>query len=344
MEKIAKSRPTQKQIADKLGLSAATVSLALRDNPVVAKATRELVQQAMRETGYVRNLAAASLRTGRSNIVGVSVRNIGYGYYGQMLIGIERAFAESGTVVLINNHDEDPEKLEKFAGTLATYGADALLVAPPPGTPLAVMDAVRNHGMPVLYLGREVIGDPNADYVGVDNRGAGRLAVEHLHGLGFDQVYLVGGRMGTSVAQDRIEGFREAVAAGSENADQDFWIDCEPDSRAARDAVGRFLSRKPGRVGLVCYNDLTGAGAIGAARAAGLEPGRDIGIVAIGGAIDSVLTLPSLTTISEDPKKIGRLAAQTVLERLAQPEADAKRIVLDVALQPGESSGAMQDA
>lgn len=337
-------RPTQKQIAEKLGLSAATVSLALRDNPVVAKATRELVQQAMRDTGYVRNLAAASLRTGRSNIVGVSIHNIAHSYFGEMLIAIERAFAESGTVILINNHDEDVGKLQRFIGTLATYGADALLVAPPPETPLALMDTVRHHGIQPMYFRRYLPDDNSADYVGIDNKKALSLAVTHLMKSGYESVRLVGGEPGTSVARERVDGFRAALnAAGIEWSDN-FWTDCPANGEAGRAAAQEVLKKARNPLGLICYNDLVGTGAINAARTCGRDVGRDVGIVSIGGTRAANLTSPPLTTVDVDTAQVGKLTAETLLERLSNPTDEVKRIVLEPKLMLGESCRSLQDA
>ncbi|MEM1345960.1 MAG: LacI family DNA-binding transcriptional regulator, partial [Pseudomonadota bacterium] len=82
-------RPTQREIAQSLGLSPATVSLALKDSPMIAAETRALVRAALHEAGYVPNVAAASLRTGRTRIVGVSFHNIAHQFFAEMLIAIE---------------------------------------------------------------------------------------------------------------------------------------------------------------------------------------------------------------------------------------------------------------
>ena len=344
MEKIVSPRPTQKQIAEKLGLSAATVSLALRDNPVVAKATRDLVQQAMRDVGYVRNLAAASLRTGRSNIVGVSIHNIAHSYFGEMLIAIERAFAASGTVILINNHDEDVGKLERFIGTLATYGADALLVAPPPETPVSLMDTVRKHGMHPMYFRRYLEDDDTSDYVGIDNEKAVTLAVQHLVRNGYNHIHLVGGEPGTSVARERVDGFRTALKGAGIEWNDELWHDSPANGEGGRAAMEKLFKRNKKPFGVICYNDLVGAGAISAAHAAGRAIGRDVGIISIGGTGATRMTSPPLTTVDVDTMEVGKLAAETLLQRLSDPESAPKRIALEPRLLLGESCGSLQEA
>ncbi len=338
MMKTMKSRPTQKQIADKLGLSAATVSLALRDNPVVAKSTRDLVQQAMRETGYVRNLAAASLRTGRSNIVGVSFHTVAHSYYGELLVSIERAFADTGTVILVNNHEEDIDKLDRFISTLATYGADALLVAPPPGTPLSVMERVGQHGMPVLYMGRHVEGDESADLVGMDERMAGEMAARHLIEAGYDRLCMVGGQEGNSISLARVAGFRAALEAAGLEWSEDCWIPSSTRRLEAVEALKSALARDPAPHGIVCSGNSVASVTCGLVKEAGLQPGRDVGLVGIGSERIAEATSPRMTMVCEDIDTLGQLGAETILGRLQDPEKKTSRIVLDPRLVVGETS------
>ena len=144
-------RPTQREIARRLGLSPATVSLALRDSPMIAEATRELVRQAVAEAGYVPNVAASALRTGRTRIVGVSFHNIAHQFFAEMLIAVEERLGAAGVVLFLNNHGEDLGNFRRFVESLAAYGADGLLVSPPPEATVATLEPIRRLGAPVVY-------------------------------------------------------------------------------------------------------------------------------------------------------------------------------------------------
>ena len=339
MTKVMKKRPTQKQIADQLGLSAATVSLALRDNPVVAKATRDLVKQAMRDTGYVPNIAAASLRTGRSNIIGISFHTVAHSSYGDLLVAIERAFDASGTVILINNHEDDVERLDRFISTLATYGADALIVAPPPGTPLSVMERVGMHGMPILYIGSHVAGDGGADHIVMDNRAAGEMAVRHLFDAGFERLHLVGGRVGSPVFEGRVKGFRAAIETAGMTWSDDLWSPCPVKPQDAVDTLHKVLTSDPAPTGIVCLGDTVSRVAGKVVQGLGLEPGKDVGLVGIGSERGMDATIPRLTMVCGDTKATGRLCAETILARLGNPEMAPCHTVVGPTLIPGETSG-----
>ncbi|MEM1384394.1 MAG: LacI family DNA-binding transcriptional regulator [Pseudomonadota bacterium] len=332
-------RPTQRQIAAKLGLSPATVSLALRGSPMIAAETRRVVRDAMREAGYVPNVAAASLRTGRSRIVGVSFHNIAHQFFAAMLIAIEETLADAGAAVFINNHGEDPESLARFAESLAAYGADGLLVSPPPHVTEAVLAPIKGRGAPVVYVSRRIRADTGADWVVNADALAMRKAARRLIALGHRRLALIGGQPGTTVAADRVEGFQAELAAADIAWDPASWLQCRPRLLEGAEAAQAAMAWEAPPTGYVCFNDLVAFGTMNALRAAGVEPGRDAAVVGVGGTEEAAAFHPSLTTVLDNPAKIGRLAAETLLARLREPQAPPRQITLDPKLVIRESCG-----
>ncbi len=331
-------RPTQRQIAKSLGVSPATVSLALRNSPLVAEKTRLRVQEAMRETGYVRNVAAASLRTGRSSLVGVSIHNIAHARYGEILSAIERTLAKAGIVVLFNNHDDCPENLTGFVGVLATYGVDGLIVVPPPFAQPAIFEPITSQGAAIVYLSRHAEGDTKADWSVTASGDAARLATAHLIELGHSEIVLVGGVPGTSVSDERVAGYHHALKEADLPVINQNWVQARPRVEDGIAAVRSVLDRNNRPTGLVCFNDLVGYSAMNVAREMGLVPGDDISIVALGSSAASAQIHPGLTTVQHDPAELGRSAALALIERLDLPEAVPKHTQLPCKLVLGESS------
>jgi len=332
-------RSTQRQIAERLGLSPATVSLAMRDSPMIARETRRLVREAMRESGYVHNVAAASLRTGRSRIVGVSFHNIAHQFFAEMLIAIEDKLAEQGTAVFINNHGEDPASLARFVESLAAYGADALIVSPPPHVTTEILAPIRQQHVPVVYVSRHIRGDDVADRViNADHKAMAR-AVRHLYNLGHREIVLIGGQSGTTVAEDRVAGFRARLGALGIPWTEDRWLQCRPRLTEGAEMAGRALAFDPRPTGIVCFNDLVAFGTMNAMRAHGLEPGRDVAVVGVGGTNEAAAFHPGLTTVLDNPSKIGRLAAEIVIARLTNPDTTPRHVVLDPKLVVRQSCG-----
>jgi LacI family transcriptional regulator len=332
-------RPTQREIARRLGLSPATVSLALRDSPMIAEATRDLVRKAVAEAGYVPNVAASALRTGRTRIVGVSFHNIAHQFFAEMLIAIEDALAEDGVAVFINNHDEDPDLLSRFVGSIASHGAEALIVAPTPYATAEMFAPLRAQGVPVIYVGRHVRGDDAADRVVNADALAMERAVARLVETGRRRIALIGGAPGTTVSDDRAEGFRRAVEAAGQDWSDDLWVVCRPRLLEGADAARRAMALRPRPDGIVCFNDLVAFGAMNVLRRMGLEPGRDVGVVGVGGTDEAAAFYPSLTTVSDNPVRIGRQAAAILRERLADPDAPPRHVTLDPVLVIRESCG-----
>ena len=122
-------------IADALGVSTATVSLALRDSPLVADATRDRIKDHARAIGYIYNRRAASLRTSRSGIVGVVVHDIMNPFFAEILRSIESELDRSRQTFILSNHYDQLEKQRTFIDTLLQLGADGVIMSPAIGTP-----------------------------------------------------------------------------------------------------------------------------------------------------------------------------------------------------------------
>ncbi len=332
-------RPTQREIAAELGLSTATVSLALRDSPMIASETRRIVREAIAETGYVYNVTAAALRTGRTRIIGVSFHNIAHQFFAEILIAIEETLSAAGAAVFINNHGEDPESLTRFIASLAAYGADGLIVSPPPHVTVEALRPIRASGVPVVYISRHIRGDDAADRVVNADALATEKAAGRLIELGHRNLVLLGGQPGTSVAEDRVAGFRGKLEEAGIPWSETLWLQCRPRLLEGRAAAQAALDLDPRPTAFVCFNDLVAFGAMNALRASGLEPGRDVGVVGIGGTDEAMAIHPALTTVSDNPANIGAIAAETLLNRLSDPQAPPRHIMLEPKLVIRESCG-----
>jgi len=118
-------------IADALGVSTATVSLALRDSPLVAGSTRDRIKEHARTIGYIYNRRAASLRTSRSGIVGVVVHDIMNPFFAEILRSIESELDRSRQTFILSNHYDQLEKQRTFIDTLLQLGADGVIMSCP---------------------------------------------------------------------------------------------------------------------------------------------------------------------------------------------------------------------
>ena len=311
----------------------------MRDSPMIAEETRRLVREAMRESGYVRNVTAASLRTGKTRIVGVSFHNIAHQFFAEMLIAIEDTLVDGGAAVFLNNHGEDPESLSRFVGSLAAYGAEGLIVSPPPDVDVSVLAPIKQQATPVVYVSRRIVQDDTSDWVVNADYMAMRRAAGRLIELGHRNIALIGGEAGTSISEDRSRGFRDELEAHGISWSDKLWCQCRPRLIEGATAARQTLSWPERPTGYVGFNDLVAFGTMNAMRSAGIEPGRDAGVVAVGGTEEASAFFPALTTVHNNPREMGKLAAEILLERLEHPNQPLRQVVLDPKLVIRASCG-----
>lgn len=315
------------------------MSLALHDSPMISSKTRRLVREAMKESGYVHNVAVASLRTGRSRIVGVSFHNIAHQFFAELFIAIEDRLGAAGIAVFLNNHGEDPSRLARFVDSVSAYGAEALIVSPPPHVTAEILTPVRERGMPIVYVSRHIEGDDAADrVVNADTMAmAARRATGRLLELGHRRLVLVGGQPGTTVSEGRVAGFRAEIENAGLAWWDDIWVKCRPRLSEGAEAARTALAMPDRPTGFICFNDLVAFGTMNALRTRGLEPGRDVGVVGIGGTDEAMA--PGLTTVLDHPANIGAIAAETLLKRLSDPQGPPRHVTLEPKLVIRESCG-----
>jgi DNA-binding LacI/PurR family transcriptional regulator len=272
-------------IAESLGLSTATISLALRDSPLVAVDTREKIKEQARALGYIYNRRAASLRTSRSGIIGVVVHDIMNPFYGEILKAIETELDRSRHTFILSNHYDSVEKQRTFIETLLQLGGDGVIMSPAIGTPLEDVRLAEQNGMPAILVARSMEGVELPTYRGDDSYGIS-LATNHLIGLGHRAIAMIGGTDQTSTGRDRYQGYVDALRKANIEVDVNLRIPGPRTMQGGFEAAVHFLSLPQKPTAAVCWNDLVAvahhrversggsgaAGGPGAARQAGRQP------------------------------------------------------------------------
>lgn len=330
-------RLTLGHIADHLGISTATVSLALRDSPLVAEETRVKVKQTAEEIGYIYNRSAASLRTARSQIVGVAVHDILNPYFAEVFSALEDALEEQGQMIFICNHRDDVVRQRAFVNTLLQHRADGLILCPSVGTSAEEINRLVDQGIPVTLVAREVPG-VWAPCVRGDDLGGTSLVTKHLIDQGHKTIAMVGGRRESSTGRLRNAGWRKALSEAGIDPDKQIDLPELMTQADGRAAVPEILKAKVRPTAIVAFNDLVAFGMMTTFRRAGVEPGPDMAITGYDDIDGADARTPALTTIRNQPDKIGRLAALTLLRQIAGERVPNKPIVIEPELKIRESS------
>ncbi len=311
-------------IADALGVSTATVSLALRDSPLVADHTRDKIKAHARAIGYIYNRRAASLRTSRSGIVGVVVHDIMNPFYAEILRSIESELDRSRQTFILSNHYDQLEKQRIFIDTLLQLGADGVIMSPAIDTPPDDIRMAEENGLPVVLIARTVKGAQVPAFRGDDAYGIG-LATDHLIGLGHRRIAMIGGTDETSTGRERFRGYVVAMERAGLEVKPEWRLPGPRTKQAGFEITGSFLALKDKPTAAVCWNDLVAIGLMNGMARAGLTPGEDISVTGYDDLEEAMIAMPALTTVWNGQREVGRLAARALLDRLGGAEIGAKQ-------------------
>jgi LacI family transcriptional regulator len=331
---------TIRDIAERARVSVSTVSLVLRDSPLIKAETRERVQKAAAEIGYVYNRSAASLRSRQTGVVGLCVNDLTNPYFAEMVAGIERALYALGRTVLMTDAQEDPVRQCAFIEKMQEYSVDGLLLSPAHTIDAVLLESlVRKARMPCVLVSRDLPGS-GLDYAGYDHRHGMVLAVEHLIASGHRRIALMGGFHTTWVGSERVKGYRQALAGAGIPHDPALEIEGPLTRQDGMRIIDQVLSQPHPPTAAACANDVFAIGVMLGLRRRGLEAGRDFAVTGNDNIAEAALWTPSLSTVVTDFEVIGREAVSMLQERIECPSLPPRRLVLPVHLEVRDSSKA----
>ena len=310
-------RPRQVDIAREANVSQASVSAVISGNTSVnlPESTRERILQAAGRLGYVPNRAARSLRTQRTMSVGVIIPDITNPFYPAFVRGVQDALDGEGYEAVTYNTDGLLEREQKSIDTLASGRADGI-IASPFRVPLSSWEAPLRHGMPVVLLGNvSRSGRTTAlDGVHVNQVDAARAAGHYLISKGHTRICMIACDDGAG--RERAQGFchalRQAGLFGRDStvSSQTF------DEIGGYTAFKRVMERRTKPSAIFAANDLLAMGALSASHEMGLAVPGDVAIFGFDDIPAAALVRPSLSTIAQHPRDMGRTAASLLLDRL----------------------------
>ncbi len=331
-----RERVTLKEIAEHSGLSPSTVSLVLRNSPLVAEDTRRKVQASIEALGYVYNRAAANLRGAASKSVGLLIGEITNPFYAELTSGADAVLERADHITFLGNTRESVERQTRFLSRLREQNVDGVVLCPAEGTSGATLQPVLVWGMPCVQVLRYLSG-VELDYVGADYRLGMQMAVEHLVRLGHRRIALVGGAMHHSAVRERRAGFRDAMERAG--LASDLVVPCPLTRRHGAEAVEDLAARPDRPTGIIGYNDIVALGAMQGLARRGLRAGSDMAIIGCDNIEEAGLVEPGLTTVATNPRRIGEEAASLLLRRIENPRGTRDRVIVPPCLVVRRSCG-----
>lgn len=306
---------TLKSVAQYLGLTPGTVSAVLNDTKAartIPETTRKRIVEAARHLNYQPNFLARSLRVKRTYTVGVIVEEIGDAYGSLIVGGIEPFLRESNFFFLTVAHRHDINLLRTYSQLLISRGVEGLItidtsIEEEPDLPT------------VAIAGHQTV--ENVTNIILDHHRAAELALQYLKELGHERIAFLRGLPQSSDSAARWEAIQDVA--------QKFGIQIRPElvlqieGTESTPELGypygkALMDRKIPFTALFAYNDISALGAMRAFQEAGLRVPEDVSIIGFDDISIAAYSVPSLTTIRQPLAKMGRIAAQTLLDRIEE--------------------------
>lgn len=322
---------TLRDIANALGVSKATVSLAINGSGLVAEKTRARVFEKIDELGYVYNRGAAGLTTGKTRTIGLAVHDITNPYFTEVCASIEAVLSLRGRMAFLCNSDESLDRQMHFILALAEHNADGLILCPAAGTEIDDLRPLLERRLPVVLIARDIEG-ARLDFVGNDDKLALKLTTEHLIGLGHRRIAMLGGGQPTSAGKLRRAGFLAAMEQASLEVDPGLLIDCPISPEGGTEAVRAAMAHGEPPTAIACFTDLVALGALSGLYELGLQPGADVAVMGCDGVAEGARAYAQLSTVNVQKAAIGQTAAEVLVRRLDDPDLELQRVIMEPEL------------
>ncbi len=324
-------RATIRDVAKLAGVGTMTVSRVVNQVSYVSEATRERVHRAIEELGYMPNQHARGLRSRRSGTIALIVSDITNPFFTTVARGAEDAARAAGALVLVGNTDEIEAEEAHYLRLLVQKGVDGVLLVPAHDGHEAVAMAERN-GLPIVFVDRR--GPTGTDSIRCDSEQGAFDLGSHLVDLGHNCFGILAGPDAVSTSDDRIAGFMRALD-GRRCSLRHGPLTVDSGAAMALDA----LREDPRPTALFAVNNFLAIGALNALAQAKISVPEEVSVVGFDDLPSQLVLAPFLTVAFQPAYDLGRLAAERLLRRIAEPDLDAEEVVLGTTLLVRGSSG-----
>jgi len=315
MRSIERKQITLKDIAKALNLSPSTVSRSLKDHPEISVETKELVQKYAREHKYKPNTLALSLRTQKTNTIGVIIPEIVHYFFSSVLSGIEKEAEKNNYKVLFCQSNEDYEREIICTETLLSAHVCGVLVSVSKKTAkFQHFQEIIDNGIPLVFFDRICTGI-NTDKVVVDDYTGAFNAVEYLIKTNCKRIVLLGGNPILALSNNRRMGYEDALRKYKIPVDKNLMFVCDT-VESAEEILPEILRQENRPDAFFAINDEVAAACINKVSSFGLKIPDDVSVCGFTDSYISQFTSPNLTSIDQRGFEVGSTAARLLINRL----------------------------
>jgi DNA-binding LacI/PurR family transcriptional regulator len=307
---------TIKDVAREAGVSHTTVSRALRGSSLISDETTRRIQETALALGYLPSAAARSLKTNRSQALGVIVSSIDDPYFSEILQGIEEVAQGNHYSLFIAASQRDSERENAIVQAMRQHRVDGVVICSTP------FSSERSHqfskyGIPIVMINNQAAEEYRYSIYHDDVDGS-RQVTRHLIELGHHRIAYLGNSSSGRTTQDRLAGFRYEMEAAGLPIPTEYIFEIpgsEPENGSP--AAEHFLSLPHRPTAIVCFNDMLAIGLLKAVQQQGIRVPEELSITGFDNIVFSNYTNPPLTTFDQPKRFIGQKAAQLIFSLLS---------------------------
>jgi LacI family transcriptional regulator len=333
-------QPTIQDVADHAGVSRATVSRVLNNNPRVDAVLRERVLASVQALGYQPNRAARRLRANSSDVLGLIIPDIENPLFISIVRGVEDAAYEHQMNVVLCNTDDNPDKQRNYLEVLQAERVAGFIIVPNHEDDGGILNKVRQSGTPIVLLDRLVSGF-STDSVKADNLHGAHVAIQHLVNLGHRRIAFIAGLQYITPGQERLQGYVAAMQAAGREIDPSLIMYGDFKLESGYELTRQLMTSANPPDAIFAANGLMTLGALRALHEMSIPIPQAVALIGFDDMPWAADLNPPLTVVAQPAYDLGQQAVQLLLRRISQADASYSVVTLQPRLIVRESCGAV---
>jgi LacI family transcriptional regulator len=335
-----KKRVTINDIAKELNITAATVSRALSNHPEISASTKKIVKEAAEKLDYNPNKIASSLRSGRTNVIGVLIPTAEHVFFGSVIHGISNIASQNGYDVLIYQSNESEQFEKKGIDTFISARVDGILASIAKNTTdFSHFSKAKEKNIPIAFFDR-INDELGISSISINDYRGAYLAAESLIKEGYQKIAYIAGPQHIKTFSERFRGHKDALASYKLDFDANWLFAGDISIDAGRKAIEYFLNLENKPDAVCAVEDFTALGVLKQLKSMDVQVPQCFGVVGFCNDLFSEHITPSLSSIDQQTVLMGE-EAFTLIHKLINSEGERLNVqkkILDPVLISRESS------
>ncbi|MQL50442.1 ribose operon transcriptional repressor RbsR [Photorhabdus khanii] len=322
---------TMKDVARFAGVSTSTVSHVINNNRYVSDGVKKKVNDAIEQLNYAPSALARSLKIKQTKTIGMLVTTSNNPFYAEIVRGVERSCYERGYSLILCNTEGDTKRMDYSMETLLQKRVDGVLIMCTENQHNSCDVLRRYPPLPMVMMDWSPF-DIVSDVIQDNSLLGGEMATNYLISCGFKKIACIAGPQDKTPASHRLEGYKKAMADAGLVIPEGYEIYSDFEFAGGFESMQKLLQHPELPEAVFAGNDAMAVGAYQALYRAGLSVPDDISIIGYDDIDLAPYMIPPLTTIHQPKDELGKLAVDTLLYRMDNPESDPKLLVLTPTL------------